>query len=203
MFKPRHAKQYHHELRLSANIGNRMDKTSYRQMYDQTCRTLSLEEYDTWYCGIGFATNFSASLSYFYHFSQQWALGIIGGTGEQPFEELAYTPQQTAPDRSAQEYAGYIKATSWFVMPTAKFHWAFFDSSRLYSKAALGGLSQHNFFHAERPFQPASKPDKRTWRLAYQLSLLGIEAGKGHLRGFGEVGFGMEGIVNFGLSYHL
>ncbi|MBR1414690.1 MAG: hypothetical protein IJ570_02365 [Prevotella sp.] len=205
VFKPKDGKTYHHELRLGANFGNFMNKASYNRMYDRTCQTLGLEEYNTWYCGLGAVVNVSASLSYFYHLDPHWAVGLIAGTGRQPYEELGHTvPASDArQDYSEQWYDGDMLARSWYFLPAVKLHWAFFNGSRLYSKVGLGAMNQHNWFHCANPDIPnANQMNERRWHPAYQISPLCIEAGKGFLRFYGELGAGMEGIVNMGFSFY-
>lgn len=207
VFKPQGGKTYHHELRLGANFGNFLNRTSYYRMYDRVCETLGLEKYDDWYCGLGAVVNASASLSYFYHLDPRWAVGLIGGTGRKPYKELGHSvpPDDPRHDYPDQQYDGDVMATTWFVLPAVKFHWAFFNGNRLYSKVGLGALSQHNWYQGTTPADPNTLRimGERRWHAAYQISPLCIEAGRSFLRFYGEVGAGMEGIVNLGFSIYL
>ena len=202
VWKPREQPPYHHEVRLSIGVGNVLDKHCYQRMYNRACQSLGLEEHDTWYCGLGAVANFSANVSYFYHFNQRWAFGAIIGTGTQPYEELAYPSPRQRPDDDfhRQDYAGDMNATSCYFMPAAKWHWAFFKAARLYSKAGIGAMQQHNYFTACRPTPDSRQMDERRWHLAYQFSPIGVEVGSRWLRFFAELGYGMEGVLNMGWS---
>ena len=46
-------------------------------------------------------------------------------------------------------------------------------------------------------------PKENKMRVAYQLSPVGIEIGSNHLRFTSEIGYGLQGILNFGLVWHL
>ena len=199
-WRPRGHRLYRHEVRLGIGLGNAMNGRAYDDLYDRTCRELNLsDDPDAFYCGLGAVVNASASLAYFYHLNERWALGLTIGTGGQPYESLA-RPAAAKGQGQETTYAGDIYSTSWFFMPTVKLHWAFLPTMRCYSKVGLGALSQHNWFAPADDFRPAQRYDERTCHLAYQLSPIGIEVGQSWLRFFCELGYGHEGVLTMGFS---
>ena len=76
-------------------------------------------------------------------------------------------------------------------MPSVRFAWLDKKRVALYSKAAIGATfdsGQYQGSHDDR------------WEVAFQASAFGVEVG-GAFRGFLELGYGMQGIVNFGIKY--
>ena len=203
-WKPRSQKLYHHELRIAGSLGNAMHNHSYNKMYDRVCQKMHLiDDPEAFYCGLGAVVNASVSLSYFYHFNQRWAFGLIIGTGNQPYESLALdstTPHQDQQGEASTSFAGDMYATSWYIIPAFKLHWAFFNNTRYYSKVALGAMNQHNWFVSANSFRSTQRFDERSWHPAYQFSPLGFEVGPSKMRFFAELGYGMEGVLTIGFS---
>lgn len=81
------------------------------------------------------------------------------------------------------------------LMPTVSAYWYRNRIVGIYSQAAIGTciISRQRLDEAEA--------EKNELELAFQLSAAGIDVGNEHIRFFTEVGFGYQGIVNFGLSY--
>ena len=76
------------------------------------------------------------------------------------------------------------------VMPSAKFKWLRRERITLYSKLSAGpGMIFSN---------GGSLMDKLT--VSFQVTPIGMAVGKGSIKGFAEIGFGMQGIVNVGVQ---
>lgn len=192
-----------HELRLSVNFGNVFNNASYDRFGKLARENQHLtEDPDAFSCGLGSVMNASISLSYFYHLNPQWSAGLIVGTGRRPYDDLVIEKTTTPQGNDASEplYAGNLNCTDWYFMPAAKLKWYFMHKSCIYSKVAFGAMSQHEYFKAVNC--DLFNDSRRTWHVAYQLSPIGIEVGSGSLRFFTELGYGMEGVVNIGTSYH-
>lgn len=194
---------FRHELRLSANFGNVFNNASYDH-FGQLVRESQhlIDDPDAFSCGLGAVINASISLSYFYHFNPQWSAGLIVGTGRRPYDDLVIENITSAQGNDPNQplYAGHLNCTDWYFMPAAKLKWCFMSKSCLYSKAAFGAMSQHEYFAADNC--NLFNDSRRTWHAAYQLSPVGVEMGSGSMRFFAELGYGMEGVVNIGMSYH-
>lgn len=219
-------RHYRHELRLGLSIGNALHNGCYDRMSQRVADRLHLNGYEGELdCGLGAVANFAASLSYYYHLDDHWAVGMIAGTGTRPNGDAGYTEldpdlkqswrNDWHTDTPPEVYVGSMESTSWFFLPSAKYYWAFTPGTRLYSKAALGLMSQHNWFgpydlpndayfgprNAARPaLSEISRLSERRWHVAGQLSPIGVEVGRRWLRFFAELGYGMEGIFIAGWS---
>ncbi len=219
-------RHYRHELRLGLSIGNALHNGCYDRMSQRVADRLHLNGYEGELdCGLGAVANFAASLSYYYHLDDHWAVGMIAGTGTRPNGDAGYTEldpdwkqswrNDWHSDTPPEVYVGSMESTSWFFLPSAKYYWAFTPGTRLYSKAALGLMSQHNWFgpydlpndayfgprNAARPaLSEISRLSERRWHVAGQLSPVGVEVGRSWLRFFAELGYGMEGIFIAGWS---
>ena len=213
-----HSRHFRHELRLGVSIGNALHNDCYDRMSQRVANHFYQSSYegDLDY-GQDAVTNFAASLSYFYHFDEHLAVGMIAGTGGRPnagyieydpdWEQSWHNHWHT--NTPPEVYVGNMESTSWFFLPSVKYYWAFNPGTRFYSKAAFGLMSQHNWFEScdihNNPYyvpKNAERPvlSERLWHIAGQLSPVGVEVGRRWLRFFVELGYGMEGIFNAGWS---
>ncbi len=76
-----------------------------------------------------------------------------------------------------------------------KYEYVQTDFFRMYSSASTGGL----FEKKEASSNVEEDGDSKTY-VAYHVSVLGLRLGR-KFSGFTELGFGSEGILNFGFSY--
>lgn len=84
------------------------------------------------------------------------------------------------------------------VMPSVKYYWVNKQHFGLYSKAAAGVM--YTTAKSENTLKNTSETDSRLGFM-FQASLLGIEGGSQHIRGFIEAGVGEQGILLAGLRY--
>ena len=120
------------------------------------------------------------SLSYAYSLNRTLSLGAI----------FCYEHSE-ADVTSSGVYSGRTVDNYWTFMPSVRFAWLDKKRVALYSKAAIGATfdsGQYQGSHDDR------------WEVAFQASAFGVEVG-GAFRGFLELGYGMQGIVNFGIKY--
>ncbi|MCQ2083972.1 MAG: hypothetical protein MJY58_05720 [Bacteroidaceae bacterium] len=89
------------------------------------------------------------------------------------------------------------------LMPGVKYRWVDRKHFGMYTKANVGMIWYHNQ-------RISVQADENNWEqhdpsddfgFAFQLSLIGLEAGNGHWRGTTEFGWGMEGLVQAGVKY--
>lgn len=93
----------------------------------------------------------------------------------------------------------YRYYNSLYLMGGAK--WSYINKKYfcMYMRGGFGVQRQH--FWYEGPYNFGGTYDLTKVKAAAQLSLLGIEAGSKNVHVFGELGYGMEGILVIGLSY--
>ena len=88
-------------------------------------------------------------------------------------------------------------------LPSVKFNWLRRDNWGLYSKVAAG-VTYANFNdedYDDNGKKTGESASARDLLFNYQASLLGVEAGGQHLRGFAEFGIGEQGIALAGLRF--
>lgn len=117
----------------------------------------------------------SANLEYLYHVHRAVGVGLTLSCeyGKQP------------KDADFTSHHHYISA-----MPTVKIYWIVHDNYALYTRCAIGATYITGEYKGERD---------NKWLFASQLSLCGFEAGNKRVRGFIEIGGGMQGSVIAGL----
>ena len=185
---------YRHELRLQLGIGSMRHQPSYDRFCNSICHTQQLKLYDGFLCGLG--GGLGISMSYFYHISNCWAVGLAGGYSFQPRESLSPV------DEASLDFHHYpsIRCSYVYLMPTAKFRWLSFPHCSFYSRGAIGVICQHQ--HFKNTINPDGRDIRENgWHLGYQLSAFGFETAKS-VRFFTEIGYGTEGVLNVGLSYY-
>ena len=132
-------------------------------------------------------------LEYFCHLGKRWAVGVSvgGGIGW----EAAHVPE-VYPNITVD-----MKSRSYFAMPVVKYTWYGHNRFRLYSKAGLGA----RYYRLDVTCDTQSFPEihEKNVKLSYQLSVAGVEVGGERMRGFVELGYGMQGIFNFGILLNL
>ena len=131
------------------------------------------------------------SMEYYYHTSPLIGVGgvaIFASNNENGF---------ISGEQSTHTFRSYFS-----VLPSVKFNWLRKNHWGLYSKLAAGVTYAH--------FKQDDYEDGRATGLNtiasdllfnFQASLLGVEAGNKHVRGFLELGMGEQGVALAGLRY--
>jgi hypothetical protein len=87
-------------------------------------------------------------------------------------------------------------------MPSVKFNWLRKNNWGMYSKLAAGATYTHFCFEDyENDRKTGEKETANDLFFNFQVSLIGIEAGNQHVRGFAEFGIGEQGIALAGVRY--
>ena len=97
-------------------------------------------------------------------------------------------------------------------MPALKYSWYRYNGLSFYSTAALGVQRSHTWssvhtinasLYPELYYEHHRQVvfNRKQWKLAPQLTALGFDFGGRHFRFFAELGYGVEGVFNMGLSY--
>ena len=188
--------------------------------FNNTCETLEQQGYT--YQGECFdiiTIPVGADLRYFYHPSQHWAIGGLYGTSLY-HERMSYDEEnengQPTYVETADSPSYHIHVRSRYLLLGAKLHWLAKPGFHCYSLAAGGIEWQHHATSAQwmededgnyplildTKYLHNKKEHHRQTRLAYQITPIGISMGTGNLHFFMELGYGVEGVFNIGLSYH-
>ena len=198
---------YRHEVDVLFGLGSSVWRGTHDEQVSQFY-DMGMEH--PFRCGI-YVDGISWGIRYFYHINPHVAIGAVFGKASSYDElETPYDPED--PDSYALSPYAHIHTRSTFAMTAVKYSWIHEDVYSLYSIAALGAQYSHTWasvhtieasllpgisyqHHRQEVF------DRKRWKLAPQLTALGFEVGGRHLRFFAELGYGVEGVVNIGLSY--
>lgn len=89
-----------------------------------------------------------------------------------------------------------ISSSYYTLMPAVKFNWLRRDKWGMYSKLAIGATY--------RDYSKTHEQEKATDNevlFNFHVSVLGVEAGGQHVRGFAELGIGEQGVILGGVRY--
>ena len=194
--------QYRHEAVLQLGIGSSIDRGKlYDSFYDRLYERFEIEsDAACFYLGPT-----ATGAQYYYHplpglgvgGSVGYAKGVKGmdqyfatlGDGTRCYDRDKFTP-----------YYGDLYARSFYVMPAMKYDWLDFRFVRFYVKGALGVQHLKYEFRDKDNSPQGHQFDEDGWRLAGQITPLGVSIGSRMVRLFFELGYGVEGTFNMGLS---
>ena len=194
--------QYRHEAVLQLGIGSSIDRGKlYNSFYDRLYERFEIEsDAACFYLGPT-----ATGAQYYYHplpglgvgGSVGYAKGVKGmdqyfatlGDGTRCYDRDKFTP-----------YYGDLYARSFYVMPAMKYDWLDFRFVRFYVKGALGVQHLKYEFRDKDNSPQGHQFDEDGWRLAGQITPLGVSIGSRMVRLFFELGYGVEGTFNMGLS---
>lgn len=194
--------QYRHEAVLQLGIGSSIDRGKlYDSFYDRLYERFEIEsDAACFYLGPT-----ATGAQYYYHplpglgvgGSVGYAKGVEGmdqyfatlGDGTRCYDRDKFTP-----------YYGDLYARSFYVMPAMKYDWLDFRFVRFYVKGALGVQHLKYEFRDKDNSPQGHQFDEDGWRLAGQITPLGVSIGSRMVRLFFELGYGVEGTFNMGLS---
>ena len=131
-------------------------------------------------------------LEYYYHTSSLIGVGAVAVFNTNKMDTFYKEVQSSLITRS---YFSFL--------PSVKFNWLRRDNWGLYSKVAAG-VTYANFNdedYDDNGKKTGESASARDLLFNYQASLLGVEAGGQHLRGFAEFGIGEQGIALAGLRF--
>lgn len=131
-------------------------------------------------------------LEYYYHTSPLVGVGAV-----------AVFATNNLDARSQNVLKSHQIKSYYTLMPAVKFNWLRKTNWGMYSKVAIGA-SLANFSkqdYNESGKLTGSKESSNDVFFNFHASLLGVEAGGQHVRGFAELGVGEQGIILGGVRY--
>ena len=187
---------YRHEIGCQMGLLSSVDRNRVREMGDYLEQNLGyLQDIQCNYLGPA-----SLGVHYSYYINRKWAVGFsyAYAWGFEPYSLLS--GNETG-NNIVNEC--HVVVHSHLFMPTVKYQWWEAENSAIYSKAALGVQHRNVYCSFSDNVSNAMVPKDNRWLLAYQLSVLGWEFGKKKIRCYFELGYGNEGIFNFGVKTRL
>ena len=198
---------YRHEVSVLLGLGSSVWRGSHSQQLDYF---YDVEMENSFFCGID-VRGVSWDIRYFYHFNPRLAVGAAFGKAR-AYDKLVTPYDERQPEANALPYYAHVHTRSTFAMPAVKYSWIYDNAFSVYSMAALGAQYSHTWASVHS-VQASLFPEiqyehhrqevfnKKQWKLAPQLTAVGIDFGGRHFRAFAELGYGIEGVFNIGLNY--
>lgn len=131
-------------------------------------------------------------LEYYYHTSPLIGVGAVA---------VFATNNQDA--RVKEELRSHQIKSYYTLMPAVKFNWLRKTNWGMYSKVAIGAslANSSKEDYNESGKLTGNKETSNDVFFNFHASLLGVEAGNQHVRGFAELGIGEQGIILGGVRY--
>lgn len=132
------------------------------------------------------------ALEYYYHTSPLIGVGAVA----------VFTTNQV--DAFYKETPSSLITRAYFsFLPSVKFNWLRKNNWGLYSKVAAGITYAHfnDEDYDDNGKKTGNKATAKDLLFNYQASLLGVEVGNQHVRGFAEFGIGEQGVALAGVRY--
>ena len=185
---------------------------SYVERYDLISEFMCFDVWGDAYLQVG--------LEYHYRLSRKWDIGVLADWGVSEDSYFAYyypSGDAYSPDTNPDDWASANECCHFFVFaPSVRYTWYETNSSRYYSRIALGAMRHHLTFDYKRyPWNDypsmsnsfsdmpsfTDSTDNIKWRMAYQLTAIGATIGSQSFNFFGEIGYGSLGIVRLGVGF--
>ena len=153
-------------------------------------------------------------MEYHYRLNMKWDIGALaawGKSSENYTDEYYYAIEQHKKDSPGTITHGHSRCRSFSFAPSVRYTWYETRTYRLFSRVSLGMMRNHLEFDIEEwryggennphgTIVREERTDETKWRMAYQVSPIGLSVGAGPLRFFAEVGYGCLGVCNIGLG---
>ena len=202
-----------HEINGTFGFGSNQADHYTKQFVDNILQHYHMETEVN--CGDIFGDSyFVGKIEYHYRLNRKWDVGALMAWGE---SSMDYTDEYYNMDEQHKDVypgyntLGYHKGRSFTFAPSVRYTWYEKGACRYYSRVAMG-LMRHrltfsmNEWTTNGPNERYCYKDKEKqfekteWRMAYQLSPIGMSVGVGPLRFIAELGYGCLGICNFGMG---
>jgi hypothetical protein len=206
-----------HEVNGTIGLGHNQASPSTHRFIDDNLQRYHLENECECFDLIG-ESYVVDKLEYHYRLNRKWDVGAFAGWGLScdTYREKYDAPAQEANGNGREKDApvstyGLERCRTFSFAPSVRYTWYETRSYRLFSRVAVGMMRHHRHFEVER-----RKYDKQhsqgitvgdmvstgdtKWRMAYQLSPIGVSVGGPNLRFFAELGYGCLGVMNIGVS---
>ena len=203
-----------HEINVSLGLGiNQADRPT-KHFVDDLIQPLNMEVEGE--CGDIFGDSYIVGkLEYYYRLNRKWDIGAMfawGYSSETYTNRYDYSEEQHQYENLDIFTDGYSKCRSFSLAPLVRYTWYETRTYRLFSRVSLGMMRNHLQFdkrewgkrgeneHSGSIVREESF-DKTKWRIAYQLSPIGVSVGAGPMQFIAELGYGCLGVCNIGLGF--
>ena len=135
-----------------------------------------------------------------------------GYSSENYTDEYFYVTEENKQNHPGTITQCFSKCRSFSFAPSARYTWYEAPTYRLFSRVSMGVMRHHLRFDIEEwKYDNETQPygsiiskenfDKTKWRMAYQVSPIGMCVGTGPLKFVAEIGYGCLGVCNIGFAF--
>ena len=151
-------------------------------------------------------------LEYHYRFDKKWDFGAMmaWGVSNENYDDRNYYYDNEQKRLRSIFGDGYERCTFFSFAPSVRYTWYETPKYRLFSRVALGAMRHHLSFDVDQ--WENNDPNtsicrlvneeyyaETKWRMAYQISPIGICVGAHNLKFIAELGYGCLGVLNMGV----
>ena len=206
-----------HEVNATLGLGRNQADPSTKRFIDSNLTQYHLEDEFECFDLIG-ASYVVGKVEYHYRLNRKWDIGAMAGWGlsREDYSDEPNVLEQKRKEAEEQKTSpvftyGYENCRTFSFAPSARYTWYETHSYRLFSRVAVGMMRHHRTFEVERWKYNAQNThgiqvgdteymENTKWRMAYQLSPIGVTVGSDNLRFIAELGYGCLGVVNMGIA---
>ena len=202
-----------HEFNVTIGVGPNQADHSTERFVDGFILPMHMET-DT-ECGDLFGDSYIVGkMEYHYRLNRKWDIGALAawGRSSESYTDYYHVLEQNQQDNPGITTNGYSECRSFSLAPSVRYTWYETRTYRLFSRVSMGMMRQRLQFDTEgwhygdenKPYRTLFRDEstkKTQWRMAYQLSPIGMSVGAGPLRFVVEVGYGCLGVCNIGLGF--
>ncbi len=207
-------KYQRHEVNVTFGLGPNQTDRSTERFVDDIIQPRHMEKEGE--CGNILGDSYiMGKMEYHYRLNRRWDIGAMmawGYSSENYTDEYYYAIAENKQNAPGTVTQGYSRCRSFSLAPSVRYTWYETRTYRLFSRVSLGMMRHHLRFNIEewkygnksRPYGSIIREenaDEIKWRMAYQVSPIGISVGAGPLKFFAEMGYGCLGVCNVGLAF--
>ncbi len=203
-----------HEVNITLGVGPNQADRSTRRFVDDIIQPRHMETDGE--CGDIFGDSYIVGkMEYNYRLNRKWDIGAMmawGYSSENYTNEYFYSIEENKQNHPGTITQGYSRCRSFSFAPSVRYTWYETRTYRLFSRISMGVMRHHLELDTEEwKYDNKTQPygsiiseanfDETKWRIAYQVSPIGIYVGAGPLKFVAEMGYGYIGVCNVGIAF--
>ena len=203
-----------HEVNITLGVGPNQADRSTRRFVDDIIQPRHMETDGE--CGDIFGDSYIVGkMEYNYRLNSKWDIGAMmawGYSSENYTNEYFYSIEENKQNHPGTITQGYSRCRSFSFAPSVRYTWYETRTYRLFSRISMGVMRHHLELDTEEwKYDNKTQPygsiiseanfDETKWRIAYQVSPIGIYVGAGPLKFVAEMGYGYIGVCNVGIAF--
>lgn len=203
-----------HEVNITLGLGPHQADRPTRRFVDDIIQPRHMETEGQ--CGNIIGDSYIVGkMEYHYRLNRKWDIGAMmawGYSSENYTDEYFYSIEENKQNHPGTITQGYSRCRAFSFAPSARYTWYETRTYRLFSRVSMGVMRHHLGFDIEEwKYGNKTKPygsiiseencDETKWRMAYQVSPIGICVGVGQLKIVAEMGYGCLGMCNVGVAF--